>query len=357
MIEDSSTKRKNKLMLIAGPCAVETPEQTYEMAYKVSLVRDALQPLGIEVGYRGGAWKPRTQYHNTNGDKVFEGTREQGLHWLSEVAEKYDLPIVTECMSEHDIRHFERELEPDRDFIQIGARNSQNFALLYTIGGTPFNVLLKSPQHGVDVKEAVGSLQRLKRNKIIAYCVRGQKRFIYPDSEEDEIFSEYMKELMQSPGQNPEARNLNNIGSIINLRQNSYIRDNGIMLCYDPSHTLGGKNDELRRMIGEQAIRAVKEFGYEMLEIEANDHGSYAKVDGAQALLISKKNVDWTETNYGQESNLIPGQGKEPEVTPITIVDIASEMADFQAEKLELDYETLRECKNKLDAITWNMIP
>jgi len=129
------------ITIVAGPCAAETRTQTMNMGYKISLIGGIAKPFGIEYKFRAGAWKPRTAISDGRGGKVFEGTREEGLQWLSEVAKTYGLPIVTECMSEDDFRHFGRYLVPERDHIQVGARNSLNYALLYQIGGSSFGVV------------------------------------------------------------------------------------------------------------------------------------------------------------------------------------------------------------------------
>lgn len=346
-----------EIAIIAGPCAVETYEQTMGMAYKVSLLRDAVEPFGIKVGFRGGAWKPRTLYWTDEGEKVFEGTREEGLGWLSEVGKAFGLFIVTECMSEDDWRHFGRYLEPERDYIQIGARNSQNFALLYAVGGTAFNVLLKNPQHGVNVTEAIGSLQRLEKNGTKIYCTRGQQ-ITPPDGKEDEAYLRYKSELYQSQIQDPDSRNLNNIEAILILRENPYFAGNGILLVHDPSHTWGGRNDRIRRKIGEFAIRAITEYGYDGIMVDVCDKSSFAKCDGDQALLTTSRNVDWSKTNAGQGPGVRPNTGREPEIMPITLVDIASSLIDYQAERMNIDLydERVMLAKKKLQEISWDMV-
>jgi 3-deoxy-D-arabino-heptulosonate 7-phosphate (DAHP) synthase len=346
-----------KITIVDGPCALENYDQSMEMGYKTSLVKDAVAPFGIAVGYRGGSWKPRTKPDDGNGNGVFEGVREEGLKWLGKIGDTYGLPIFTECMSEDDVRHFGRYLDAERDFIQIGARNSQNFALLYNIGGTPFNVLLKNPQHGVDVEEAVGSIMRLKRNGTVVYCVRGQKPFILPDGVEDERLNEYMDRLLSSPGQCKGSRNLNNIGAIRKLREDPYLSEKGVIFAYDPSHTFGGANDGVRRVIGEQALKAFTEYGYDMIEIEVNDRCSYAKCDANQALLSTTKNVDWSQTNAGQGSRIVPGGGSEPSVMPLTLVDIAKELVAYRNQSLGLSDEEVEKAMKKLDAISWDMKP
>ncbi len=333
------------ILLIAGPCAVETYDQTMEMAYKVSMVRDAVQPFGIQVGYRGGAWKPRTRH----GEDVFEGTREEGLRWLAEAGKKYDLPIVTECMSEDDLRHFGRTLDFDRDVIQIGARDNQNYALLYAVGGTPFSVLLKNPQHGVNVNEVVGSMERFVKNRQLMYCTRGQHPIIDPDGNGNGkgSYSRYESDIYDRPTQDKDARNLNNIAAIKQLRQNAELQQRGVLFVHDPSHTWGGKNERIRRKIGASAIAAITEYGYDGIEVDVYDRSADALVDGDQALLTTTHNVDWSRTNAG----------REPEIMPITLVDIAEQLVLYQLEKHKPGMDTvsdLMQAALKLSDISWD---
>ena len=102
--------------LIAGPCTVESREQTLTTA---RVVRDA----GVTL-LRGGAYKPRTSPY------AFQGLGQEGLRLLAEAKAETGLPIVTELM---DLRDLDDVLEV-ADVIQIGARNMQNFPLLTEIG-------------------------------------------------------------------------------------------------------------------------------------------------------------------------------------------------------------------------------
>src|SRR3984893_18379615 len=102
--------------LIAGPCTVESREQTLETA---RIVRDA----GVAM-LRGGAYKPRTSPY------AFQGLGAEGLKLLAEAKAETGLPIVTELM---DMRDLEPVLEVG-DVVQIGARNMQNYPLLAEIG-------------------------------------------------------------------------------------------------------------------------------------------------------------------------------------------------------------------------------
>ncbi len=114
-----------KVLVIAGPCSVESREQIIETAC-------AVKEAGA-TALRGGAFKPRTSPYS------FQGHGEKGLQWLAEARERTGLPIVTEVM--------EPGLVPMvgqyADVLQIGARNMQNFALLNAAGESQQTVLLK----------------------------------------------------------------------------------------------------------------------------------------------------------------------------------------------------------------------
>src|SRR5919198_364939 len=110
---------------IAGPCAVETREQTLTTARAVAAAGCTM--------LRGGAFKPRTSPY------TFQGLGRSALTILREAREETGLPVVTELM---DPRHVEAVLDA-ADVIQIGARNMQNFMLLAEVGRADKPVLLK----------------------------------------------------------------------------------------------------------------------------------------------------------------------------------------------------------------------
>jgi 3-deoxy-7-phosphoheptulonate synthase len=112
-------------VLIAGPCAVESREQTLEVARAVAAA-------GAQL-LRGGAWKPRTSPYS------FQGLGSRGLEILAEARAATGLPIVTEAL---DPRHVE-EVGRVADVVQIGARSMQNFPLLREVGRLGKPVLLK----------------------------------------------------------------------------------------------------------------------------------------------------------------------------------------------------------------------
>ena len=341
-----------EIVIATGPCAVEGEKLLWDQAYNTNLVKDIAKPYGIKIYFRGGAWKPRTNYWDKNNrekTKVFEGFGEVGLRWLSEVGNHYDIPIVSECMSEMDLRHFGRYLTPERDYIQVGARTTQAYAMLYEVGGTSFGVVLKSAQQGIDVTEASGSLERFLKNREKVYCIREQKRFIHPSGIDTPEHKAYMERLLKQPNQHPHARNLNNIETITNLRKISFFSENNIQFCYDPSHAFGGNTDETRRKIGESAIQAVKEFDYDWIMFEVNDKSGSAKCDAAQALFTTLNGIDWSQTYVGKE----PPQDKKP----LTLVDIVKELMINRIARgfVKVEQQQITKDSAQLDSIRWDM--
>ena len=115
----------NKLVVMAGPCAVESREQLLESA---AIVKQAGATF-----LRGGAYKPRTSPYS------FQGLEEQGLKFLAEAREVTGLKIVTEVVDPQSVA----VVAEYADVLQIGARNMQNFQLLKTVGRAGKPVLLK----------------------------------------------------------------------------------------------------------------------------------------------------------------------------------------------------------------------
>jgi 3-deoxy-7-phosphoheptulonate synthase len=146
--------------LIAGPCTVESREQTLGSAR-------ACKAAG--AGFlRGGAYKPRTSPY------TFQGLGKPGLEILAEAREETGLPIVTELM---DVRQLEDVLEV-ADAIQLGARNMQNFDLLREVGRLDRPVLLKRGM-AATVEEWLLSAEYIARegNDQIVLCERGIRTF------------------------------------------------------------------------------------------------------------------------------------------------------------------------------------
>ncbi|AIM24990.1 phospho-2-dehydro-3-deoxyheptonate aldolase AroF [Melissococcus plutonius] len=113
------------LSVMAGPCAVESLDQVRECA--------RIAKKGGATILRGGAFKPRTSPY------AFQGLEEEGLSYLRQAADEYDLKVITEVMDEAHIEmvaHYS-------DILQIGARNMQNFRLLQAVGKTQLPIGLK----------------------------------------------------------------------------------------------------------------------------------------------------------------------------------------------------------------------
>ncbi|NLZ38277.1 MAG: 3-deoxy-7-phosphoheptulonate synthase [Firmicutes bacterium] len=115
----------SQLVLMAGPCAVESEEQLLAAA-------EGVKAAGAQI-LRGGAFKPRTSPYS------FQGLEEKGLKLLARVREKTGLPIVTEVMDQHTVKL----VAEYADIMQVGARNMQNFYMLRELGKLQKPVLLK----------------------------------------------------------------------------------------------------------------------------------------------------------------------------------------------------------------------
>src|SRR5919198_180085 len=146
--------------LIAGPCTVETREQTIGTAHTV-----------LEAGatmFRGGAYKPRTSPY------AFQGLGTEGLRLLAEAKAETGLPVVTELM---DARDVEAILEV-ADVIQVGARNMQNYPLLAEIGRTGTPVLIKRGLSATLEELLMAAEYVLKEgNPNVMLCERGIRTF------------------------------------------------------------------------------------------------------------------------------------------------------------------------------------
>jgi 3-deoxy-7-phosphoheptulonate synthase len=146
--------------LIAGPCTVETRDQTLQTA---RVVRDAGATL-----LRGGAYKPRTSPY------AFQGLGQEGLRLLAEAKAETGLPVVTELM---DMRDLDAVLEV-ADVIQLGARNMQNYPLLAEVGRSGRPALLKRGLSATLDELLMAAEYILKEgNPNVMLCERGIRTF------------------------------------------------------------------------------------------------------------------------------------------------------------------------------------
>ncbi len=150
----------NDVIIIAGPCAVESEEQMLTIA-------EAVKKVGAHA-LRGGAFKPRTSPYS------FQGLGERGLKILKKVNEVTGLPIVTEVMDTRDVELVAKYA----DALQIGARNAQNFKLLKEVGKVIKPIFLKRG-FGMTIEETILAAEYiiLEGNDKVAIVERGIRTF------------------------------------------------------------------------------------------------------------------------------------------------------------------------------------
>jgi 3-deoxy-7-phosphoheptulonate synthase len=218
--------------LIAGPCTVESREQTLETA---RVVRDAGATL-----LRGGAYKPRTSPY------AFQGLGQEGLRLLAEAKAETGLPIVTELM---DIGDLEPVLEV-ADVIQIGARNMQNYPLLAEIGRSGRPALLKRGLSSTLDELLMAAEYILKEgNPNVMLCERGIRTF--------ETAYRFTLDLMAVPV----LKDLSHLPVIV-----------------DPSHAAGRRDLVLPLSLAAAAV------GADGIIVEVHPNPDEAICDGPQAL-------------------------------------------------------------------------
>jgi 3-deoxy-7-phosphoheptulonate synthase len=149
-----------KVVMMAGPCSVESPDQLLATAR-------AVQEAGAVI-LRGGAFKPRTSPYS------FRGLKEDGLRMLADVKRETGMPIVTEAM---DTRHLDAVCA-HADMIQIGSRNMQNYTLLEEVGRLRKPILLKRGLSAT-VEEFLFAAEYVASggNDKIVLCERGIRTF------------------------------------------------------------------------------------------------------------------------------------------------------------------------------------
>src|SRR2546423_4942133 len=149
-----------EVVVIAGPCSVESREQLLETAR-------AVKRAGASV-LRGGAYKPRTSPYD------FQGLGVEALRLLREAREETGLPVVTEVLSTDDVD----VVAEYADMLQVGARNMQNFALLRRLASTPRPVMLK-PGPSATIKGGLLAAEDLLAggDADVVLCERGIKTF------------------------------------------------------------------------------------------------------------------------------------------------------------------------------------
>ncbi len=221
-----------KVLVMAGPCAVENKSILMDIAEKV---RDAGAAF-----LRGGAFKPRTSPYS------FQGLGEEGLKYLEEAREKTGLPIITEIMDPRDLDAVMKY----SDIIQIGTRNMQNFRLLLEVGSIDKPVLLKRGLSAT-IKEWLMSAEYImsRGNQNVLLCERGIRTF------------------------ETETRNTLDLSAVPVLKKLTHLP-----VVVDPSHGVGKWN--LVIPMAKAAIAA----GADALIIEVHSNPEEALSDGEQSL-------------------------------------------------------------------------
>lgn len=158
-VNDALIGGKN-VAIMAGPCSVESREQTFEVARQ-------LRDMGVKI-MRGGAFKPRTSPYS------FQGLGEEGLQILADVREQLGMSIVTEVMSQDElpiVAHY-------ADILQVGARNMQNYRLLEAVGNVSKPVLLKRGMSST-IEELLLAAEYIlaQGNSQVMICERGIRTF------------------------------------------------------------------------------------------------------------------------------------------------------------------------------------
>jgi 3-deoxy-7-phosphoheptulonate synthase len=227
-----------QVAMVAGPCAVETREQTLKIAGFVSASGARL--------FRGGAYKPRTSPYS------FQGLGEPGLKILAQVREEYGLGIVTEAIDNESLDLVEKYA----DVIQIGARNMQNFSLLKRAGRSQKPVLLKRGMSAT-LDEFLMAAEYLmsEGNYNIILCERGVR-----------TFSDY-------------TRNTLDLSIVPAVQRRSHLP-----IVVDPSHGTGRRNKVL------PLSRAAVAAGASGILVEVHHDPDHALSDGPQSILPDELN-------------------------------------------------------------------
>ncbi|MEX2444594.1 MAG: 3-deoxy-7-phosphoheptulonate synthase [Alkalispirochaeta sp.] len=222
----------NRLVMIAGPCAIESRDQIMETAEIVA------SSGGVML--RGGAYKPRTSPYS------FQGLGEEGLGYLKEAGERYGMPVISEIVSPLQVDRMREYV----DVLQIGARNMQNFELLKMVGAESMPVMLKRGL-AATIEEWLMAAEYLLAHgaEDVILCERGIRTF--------ETYT----------------RNSLDISSIPVVKKLSHLP-----VFVDPSHATGIR--EKVQPVGLAAIAA----GADGLIVEVHPDPDQALSDGPQSL-------------------------------------------------------------------------
>jgi len=222
----------NQIVVMAGPCSVESEKQIFTIA---KLVAES----GATI-LRGGAFKPRTSPY------TFQGLGEQALEFLRSAADEYKLKVVTEVMDRSQIDLVEKYA----DILQIGARNMQNYTFLKDLGRASKPVLLKRGLSAT-IEEWLMSAEYILSggNHQVILCERGIRTF------------------------ETATRNTLDIGAIPVVHKKSHLP-----IIADPSHGIGIRDKVI------PMARACVAAGADGIIVEVHNDPDHALSDGAQSL-------------------------------------------------------------------------
>ena len=221
-----------EMIVMAGPCSVESREQILETAR-------AVKESGARI-LRGGAFKPRTSPYD------FQGLETDGLKLLAEARRETGLPVITEVMSAEDVPL----VAEYADILQVGARNMQNFTLLKRLGGAGRPVLLKRGMSST-INEFLMSAEYIVAhgNPDVILCERGIRTF------------------------ETATRNTLDLAVVPVLNELTHLP-----VVIDPSHATG------KRSLVAPLAKAAAAIGADGLIVEVHPHPDQALSDGAQSL-------------------------------------------------------------------------
>jgi 3-deoxy-7-phosphoheptulonate synthase len=235
-ISDTVSIGDKDIIVIAGPCAVESEKQIMEVA-------TAVKKAGAKI-LRGGAFKPRTSPY------AFQGMKEDGLKLLAKAKEVTGLPIVTEVVNPETA-----ELVAEyADILQIGTRNAQNFELLKKLGQIKKPVLLKRGM-SMTIQELLMSAEYIlsEGNQSVILCERGIRTF------------------------ETATRNTLDLSAIPVLKLKTHLP-----VLVDPSHATGNY-----QYVAPMAFAAIA-AGADGLIVEVHPDPEHASSDGPQSLMPKK---------------------------------------------------------------------
>ncbi|MEB3210526.1 MAG: 3-deoxy-7-phosphoheptulonate synthase [Leptolyngbyaceae bacterium] len=232
-INDRVTIGGEELLIVGGPCTVESQTQMETVAQRLS---------GSVQALRGGVFKPRTSPYS------FQGLGEEGLAILDSVRRRFGMPVITEVMAIAQID----SIAAHADVLQIGSRNMQNFDLLKAVGSVDTPVVLKRGL-AATIEEFVMAAEYILAhgNPNVILCERGIRSF---DSY---------------------TRNVLDLGAVVALKQITHLP-----VLVDPSHAAG------KRELVADLARAAIACGADGIMVECHPVPDESVSDARQALSL-----------------------------------------------------------------------